>query len=172
MTYALEQLAADCRGSLRRDPGQAGREEVRKFIERACADPEFVRTHLGPTVEDARKILYEDPELGFCILAHVHLGVANSQPHDHGPSWAVYGQVAGETEMVEWKEVSPGHVEKVRQYRLCPGQAVVYHEGDIHSPRREGATRLLRVEGVNMDHVGRRRFSPVDPREQLAHSPA
>ncbi len=122
-----------------------------------------MQAHLGPANKDARKILYEDPELGFCILAHVHLGVANSQPHDHGPSWAVYGQVAGETEMIEWKEVSPGRVQKLRQYCLRPGQAVVYHQGDIHSPRREGETRLLRVEGVNMDNVGRRRFSPVDP---------
>ena len=163
MAYELQQLATDCQESLRRNPGQVGKEEVRKHIERACADREFVRAHLGPANEDARKILYEDPELGFCILAHVHLGVANSQPHDHGPSWAVYGQVAGETEMIEWKEVSPGRVEKLRQYRLRPGQAVVYHEGDIHSPRREGETRLLRVEGVNMDNVGRRRFSPVEP---------
>ena len=163
MAYELEQLATDCRESLRQDPGQLGLEEVRRHIERACADREFVRTHLGPANGDARKILYEDPELGFCILAHVHLGVANSQPHDHGPSWAVYGQVAGETEMIEWREVSPGRVEKLRQYRLRPGQAVVYHRGDIHSPRREGETRLLRVEGVNMDNVGRRRFSPAEP---------
>lgn len=163
MAYELQQLATDCRESLRRDPGQFGLEEVRKHIERACADREFVQAHLGPASKDARKILYEDPELGFCILAHVHLGVANSQPHDHGPSWAVYGQVAGETEMIEWKEVSPGRVQKLRQYCLRPGQAVVYHQGDIHSPRREGETRLLRVEGVNMDNVGRRRFSPVDP---------
>ncbi len=170
MAYELQQLAADCRNALRRDPGRAGREEVRQHIARACTDPEFVRAHLGPDNEDVRKILFEDPELGFCILAHVNKGVANSQPHDHGPSWAVYGQVAGETEMIEWKEVSPGLVEKVRRYRLQPGEAVVYHEGDIHSPRRENATRLLRVEGVNMDHVGRRRFNPVDARDGEAYS--
>ena len=162
MAYELQQLAADCRESLQRDPGQDGREEIRKHIERACADREFVRAHLGPANGDARKILYEDPELGFCILTHVHLGMVDSQPHDHGPSWAVYGQVVGETEMTEWKEVSPGRVAKARQYRLRAGEAVVYHEGDIHSPRWESETRLLRVEGVNMDNVGRRRFSPVE----------
>ena len=163
MAYELEQLAADCRESLRRDPGEAGREEVRRHIARACADRAFVQAHLGPANGDARKLLYEDPELGFCILTHVHLGVANSEPHDHGPSWAVYGQVAGETEMTEWREVAPGRVEKSRQYRLRPGEAVVYPEGAIHSPRRAGETRLLRVEGVNMDTVGRRRFRPVEP---------
>ena len=44
-----------------------------------------------------RKILYKDPDLKgpFCILAHVYRGEKNSNPHDHGPSWAVYGQVAG-----------------------------------------------------------------------------
>ncbi len=74
--------------------------------------------------------------------------------------------------MIEWKEVSSGQVEKVQQYRLRPGQAVVCHEGDIHSPRRQSETRLLRVEGVNIDNVGRRRFSPVDARERLVNQPS
>ena len=47
----------------------------------------------GPDNHDDRKILYEDPDLKFCILAHVYKGEKNSNPHDHGPSWAVYGQV-------------------------------------------------------------------------------
>jgi hypothetical protein len=36
-----------------------------------------------------------------------------------------------------------------------PGMAHVYNEGDLHSPRREGPTRLIRLEGTNMDKVRR-----------------
>jgi hypothetical protein len=33
--------------------------------------------------------------------------------------------------------------------------AYVYNEGDLHSPRRTGPTRLIRIEGKNMDTVRR-----------------
>ena len=49
----------------------------------------------------------------------------------------------------------PGKVRLVTSYTLKPGMAHVYHEGDLHSPRREGATRLIRIEGTNMDKVRR-----------------
>ena len=39
--------------------------------------------------------------------------------------------------------------------------AHVYNEGDLHSPRRDGPTRLIRVEGRNMDHVRRLRYDKV-----------
>jgi len=33
--------------------------------------------------------------------------------------------------------------------------AYLYNEGDLHSPRREGTTRLIRIEGKNMEKVQR-----------------
>jgi hypothetical protein len=39
-----------------------------------------------------RHTLYEDPELGFVVLSHVNAKAAKSPPHDHGASWAIYGQ--------------------------------------------------------------------------------
>ena len=161
MAYTLEQFAADCRTALDRDPGPAGREEVRKHVARACLDPEFVAAHLGPDNDSPRKVLYQDERLGFCILAHVHYGASDSRPHDHGPSWAIYGQAAGVTEMSEWRVVAPprggecGKVEPVRVYTMQPGDVYVYQEGELHSPRREGETRLVRIEGRNLDGVPR-----------------
>jgi len=114
-----------------------------------------------------RKILYEDPKLGFCILAHVYNGKKESNPHDHGPSWAIYGQVRGETVMSDWALVEkatpdkPGKVRLVTSYTLKPGMAHVYNEGDLHSPRREGPTRLIRIEGTNMDKVRRLAYERV-----------
>jgi len=55
----------------------------------------------------------------------------------------------------------PGKARPVRTYKLTPGTAYVYNEGELHSPRRRGPTQLIRIEGVNMDRVERARFEPV-----------
>jgi hypothetical protein len=160
MGQSLEQLAAACQRILTDDPGPEGREKVCALVQEVLTDDAFIATHLGDGVPE-RKILYEDPKLGFCILAHVYEGAKESQPHDHGPSWAIYGQARGETVMSDWAvvepatEKKPGKVRHVRAYPLKPGMAHVYNEGDVHSPRREGPTRLIRVEGQNMDKVKR-----------------
>ena len=160
MSYTLEQFSAACRRILTDDRGPEGRRKVCALVQDALKDDVFIAAHLSDDGPE-RKILYEDPELGFCILAHVYQGARESQPHDHGPSWAIYGQARGETVMSDWALVeppagsAPGKVRHVRSYTLKPGMAHVYNEGDLHSPRREGPTRLLRLEGTNMDKVRR-----------------
>jgi predicted metal-dependent enzyme (double-stranded beta helix superfamily) len=162
MGCTLEGFATECHRILARDPGPAGRKQVCALLEEVLKDESFTSAHLGDDVPD-RKILYEDPELGFCILAHVYQGAKSSRPHDHGPSWAIYGQARGETIMTDWAllepaaEGKPGKVRQVKTYTLAPGMAHLYNEGDLHSPRREGTTRLIRIEGKNMDKV--RRFA-------------
>jgi hypothetical protein len=72
--------------------------------------------------------------------------------------------VTGVTEMTDWRLVEkpgdgrPGKVQKVRTYNLMPGKAHVYNEGDLHSPRRESETRLIRIEGVDLTKVKRDKF--------------
>jgi hypothetical protein len=164
MAYTLEQLSADCSAALHEDQGPAGREKVRDFIAKACVDKDFVATHFKSPDQEERKIIYEDPDLKFCILAHTYNGPKGSNPHDHGPSWAIYGQAMGETIMTDWecvekpKDGEPGKVKKVRDYSLKPGDAHLYNEGVLHSPRREGDTRLIRVEGVSMAGVKRDKY--------------
>lgn len=166
MAYTLDQFAADCRAALLKDAGRAGRERVRQFIEKACADRDFIVRHLGPDVDAERTILYEDPDLHFCILGHVYKDAKISAPHDHGPSWAIYGQATGETEMTDWQLVEkptdgkPGKVAKVRTYKMTPGMAHLYGEGDLHSPRREAETRLIRIEGIDLTKVKRDKYEP------------
>jgi hypothetical protein len=167
MTYTIDQFAADCRNALKTDPGPKGRERAVEAVKRALNDQAFVAEHLGPHEDSQRKVLYEDPELGFCILAHVYKGARNSPPHDHGPSWAIYGQASGVTEMTDWQLVAlpsgdkPGKVKFVRKYDLEPGDAHLYNERVLHSPRRETDTRLIRIEGRNLEHVKRDKFEPV-----------
>jgi len=166
MGHTLEQLAAKMHDILAAEPGPAGREKVRALVQEVLIDEAFVAKHLGDDVPE-RKILFEDPQLGFCILAHVYKGARESNPHDHGPTWAIYGQARGETLMNDWalveaaSEARPGKVRHVRSYPLKPGMAHVYNEGDLHSPRREGPTRLIRIEGRNMDKVKRLAYDKV-----------
>jgi len=160
MRYTIEQFAADCHAALKADPGTAGRQKVRDLVAQALKQPDFIATYI-PDGTPERHVLYEDPELGFTILAHGYTGAKSSKPHDHGPSWAIYGQADGETIMSDWELLSPpndgqpGKVRLVRNYKLKPGAAYVYNEGDLHSPRREGSTRLIRIEGRNVEKIKR-----------------
>ncbi len=166
MSQTLEQLSAACHDALVTDPGAEGRKKVCALIQQVLTDKEFVAAHLGEDVPE-RKILYEDPELGFCILAHVNHGARESKPHDHGPTWAIYGQAEGETIMSDWALVAPasadqpGRVRLVKEYALTPGMAYVYNEGDLHSPRRNGATKLIRVEGRNVEKIRRLAYEAI-----------
>lgn len=168
MAYTLGEFAGDCRDALMADPAPAGLEKVRELLEVALDDDEFIAETLGPAATSPRKILYEDPDLGFCIIAHVYKGPKKSDPHDHGPAWAIYGQAEGSTEMSDWRVVEkaldgkPGRVEHVETYTLEPGDARVYQKGDVHSPKRESSTKLIRIEGINMDNLKRNTFEVVE----------
>jgi hypothetical protein len=166
MSQTLSSFAARAREILQQDNNPAGREKVAALLREALHDRAFVESFFDANSPE-RKVVYEDPQLGFCILAHRYTGAKSSGPHDHGPSWAIYGQADGETVMTDWTVVAPaapGHPAKVkpsRDYKLTPGVAHVYNEGDVHSPSREGPTRLVRIEGTNLERVQRGKFEPV-----------
>jgi predicted metal-dependent enzyme (double-stranded beta helix superfamily) len=166
MPYTLEQVSRTFHDLLKAEPGPAGREKVRTMLTDVLTDQAFVAKYLTDETSE-RDILYEDPELGFCILAHSYKGAKSSPPHDHGPSWAIYGQAGGETEMTDYQllesaaENKPGKVRPTKTYKLTPGIAHVYNEGDLHSPTRRAPTKLIRIEGINMDKVKRFRFDAV-----------
>jgi hypothetical protein len=166
MAITLEKFAADCRAALKAQPGTPGREKVRDLAKQALADKQFVETYIPPGTPE-RHVLYEDAELGFTILAHGYVGAKGSKPHDHGPSWAIYGQAAGETIMTDWDCVErptdskPGKAVGNHDYVMKPGDAYLYDVGILHSPERKGDTRLLRIEGLNMAKVKRFPYEAV-----------
>ena len=87
----LERFAHECHDILKADPGTGGPPRICALLENDAAGPRVRAGNVdGARLE--RHVLYEDPELGFCILAHNYAGSKESPPHDHGPSWAIYGQ--------------------------------------------------------------------------------
>jgi hypothetical protein len=141
MDEKLETFAAQCHDILKTDPGPSGLEAVREKLEPLLTDAEFVAAYLGPDK-----------------------GARSAPPHDHGPSWAIYGQAKGETEMTEYDLVAPpsdgepGRVTARKTYLLEPGMAVAYPKGALHAPKREDETRLIRMEGQNLEGVKRDKF--------------
>ena len=166
MAYTLQSFAARCHDILAAENNPAGRAKVAALLKDALQDQDFVAAQFDDASPE-RKIIYEDPQLGFCVLIHAYRGPKESGPHDHGPSWAIYGQAQGETAMSDYALIEPataaqpGKVKKTRSYRLTPGDAHVYNEGDLHSPSRAGPTRLIRIEGTNMDRVTRLKYEDV-----------
>jgi hypothetical protein len=163
MAYTLSEMADDLRAELSAHPARDCAVALCAIVSRALNDRGFVERHLPDRApgEHPRKVLYEDPELGFCICGHVYDGAAATGPHDHGSSWAIYGQADGVTEMTDWTIVrqaagdAPALVEPARTYTLARGDAHFYDVGDVHSPTRDAPTRLIRVEGANLDRVKR-----------------
>ena len=163
MAYTIEQLASDIRDTLNVDAGDSGKRVVCQHVARALRDEDFIAKHLPDRAEgvDPREILFEDSDLGFCICAHVYGDKAHGKAHDHGSSWAIYGQAVGRTEMTDWRIVEQGEgdkptlVEPERDYVLEPGDAHYYAVGAVHSPKRDAPTKLLRIEGANLDNIQR-----------------
>ena len=163
MAITLDELAREIRGVLSADDSVEGKQQVCQIVSKALLDQEFVDEHLTEQSCQPRKVLFEDADLGFCICGHVYTGENTGAPHDHGPTWAIYGLAEGDTTMTDWEIVTPGSgeapslVRPVRTYELKPGDCHYYAPYDVHSPSRSGqtVTRLIRVEGANLDHVER-----------------
>jgi hypothetical protein len=164
MAYDLDAFVSDCRSILSRDPGPEGREEIRVRLERLLGNPEFIRKHCSEETPQGLHVLYEDPKLGFQILAHINDKARVSPPHDHGESWAIYGQATHYTDMIEWEReddgTDPSHarLRPAKKYRLMPGHAGIYQDGKIHSIDYPDYARFVRVTGTNLDRIPRVRF--------------
>lgn len=174
----LEQLKLQLQQALQQSQNNATEaaldsnsgEQLCALVSTACNDDEFVTQNLQTRKpgENVREVLYEDAELGFCICGHVYDNPDVGKPHDHGSSWAIYGQAEGATEMSDWKIVQQEsetlYVEKTKTYTMTRGDTHLYNVGDVHAPVRTAPVKLLRIEGVNLDNVKRSVIEPADSR--------
>ena len=164
MTYTLDAFVKDAQSALKTHEGPAGREQVRVLLEKLLANKSFVDEAVGPSAPMGTRKLYEDKDLGFVVLAHCNAKPHKSPPHDHGSSWAVYGQALKHTDMSEFRRVDGGvdageaKLEQVKHYRLEPGHAGVYDVGAIHAIDYPEGSRFVRVTGRDLDYVRRLKF--------------
>ena len=167
MTYELEDFCRDCHQTLARGAGPEALEAVRQSLARLLANGAFVERTCGPEAQQGLHLLYEDGELGFQVLAHVNEKPRVSPPHNHGESWAVYGQAIGHTDMTEFRRVDDGadaahaKLEVTRKYRLNPGEVGIYASGAIHSIDYPEKSRFIRITGTNLDRIYRDAFDPA-----------
>lgn len=164
MSYTLEQFCQDCRDALNANPGREGRDVARGKLEKLLADPDFLATTLGEAQEPGVETIFEDPDLDFCVLAYMAGGDRTSPPHDHGNSWAIYGQAEKHTDMKMYNRIGGGagageaKLEVIKEFRLNPGQAGLFDVGEIHAIDHPKGARFVRVTGTDLNHVERLRF--------------
>ena len=71
MVQVRTVLACRCRAWLSEAPGPEGRKAVAELLSGILADPAKVDALVPPSTGE-RELLYQDPDQGFCILAHVY----------------------------------------------------------------------------------------------------
>ena len=161
MSYDFEQFITEVRAALRHGSGPAELEGVRQRLAKLLSNDAFVERTCGAAAEGGLHRLHVDDELGFEVLAHVNDKARKSPPHDHGESWAIYGQAIGYTDMTEYRRVDDGSnpeqakLEQTRRYRLKPGEVGVFAGSAIHAIDYPDKSRFIRVTGTNLDAIER-----------------
>ena len=166
MAYDLDQFIADCRDhaearSRPRRP-RAGPRQSRAAAAQPGLRREVLRRRTSPR---GLKVLYEDPELKFQVLAHINDKARVSPPHDHGASWAIYGQA---TQVDRHDRVGA----RGRRHRSQARQAQAGEEVPARTRATPASTRtarstrstirttsrFVRVTGTNLDNINRIRI--------------
>ena len=159
MSYSLQDFCADARAILAVQDDHEGREQIRRKLELLLGDGSFRAAHLDGNDATGVRQIHEDPEQHFCVLVYNMKTPRKSPPHDHGDSWAVYGQADGYTDMTIWS-AHDGSVEPVRSFRLAPGQAGLFDVREIHSIEYGEGAKFVRVTGVDLSRESRKVFDP------------
>jgi len=166
MAYSLEEFCADSVAALKADPGARGRDAIRAHLEKLLVNEDFIAEHLAGQGK-GKTVLFHDPETGFYVNAHgTDEGNRKGKPHDHGESWAVYGQATGLTNMTVWQRTDDGSDPETAQiaeketFPLKPGTAALFDTGIIHSTAHPDPARWVRVTGTDFDTIERYAYDP------------
>lgn len=176
MAYTLEEFCRDAHDAMAADSGPAGREAIRAHLEKLLGNREFIAEHLSGQGK-GKSVLYHDDEFDFYVMAHgTDEGNRRGRPHDHGSSWAVYGQATGLTNMTVWNRTDDGAVaghadlEEGHTFPLVPGKAALFDTGVIHSTAHPEPARWVRVTGTDLNTIERYRYDPA--RREMERMPA
>ncbi len=165
MSYTLQDFCAEIHQILVDGNNSEGREKVRAKMEQLLANKTFIEQFCGPDKPPGVYKLNEDPTTGAVVLSHVMGEGHTSPPHDHGNSWAIYGQATEHTIMTEWERVDNGSddeniaMEETKKFRLDPGQVGLFDVGVIHSIEYPDNARFVRVTGVDLEGIDRKAYN-------------
>ncbi len=163
MNAAFDRFTTDLVATLKAR-GVAGLSEIAKALRPLLRDPEFEALAFADR-SIRKRVLFHDTETDVYVLAHIHEAGKRGRPHSHGASWAVYGNVAGVTDMTEWRRTNPvdephAVLEPSSQYRLGPGDTRAYPPYLIHSTAHPEDALVIRVTGTDLDRISRYGFDP------------
>ena len=170
MAYSLQDFCRDTREILKQGSSRAHVERIKAYLERLLVDPQFVGQHFDDRQPMGLKRIHLDPQLGFEVMTYRYDKARQSQPHDHGDSWAIYGQVTEYTEMAVWERTDDGSdpdhaaLRERTRYRLTPGKAGVYYGRELHSTATPDNVRYLRITGTDLENIERLRIDAVTGR--------
>ncbi len=170
MAYTLQEFCRATRSCLQSGANKAVLEKVKSGVKQLLKDEAFVKQQFQDNVEVGLRRIYADPELGFEVLAYRWDKARESQPHDHGDSWAIYGQIVEYTEMVEYDRTDDGSdperatLKARSRYRLNPGQAGIYWGRELHSTATPVGSCYLRVTGTDLESISRIRIDTATGR--------
>ncbi len=166
MHPAIDSFCLDARQMLSSEPNAAGREKVRQRLERLLQDQSFLAAYCSGDAAPGIQTIFQDQDTGFNLLVHVYDQGKAGPPHDHGASWAIYGQAAGHTIMTTWARLDeggsqgPARLEKTGAYRLDPGMAGIFEPRDVHSIEISDGSRFVRVTGTDLNAIETLVFNP------------
>ncbi len=162
MNGIFRQLTDDLVAILKAS-GAGGLEEIAAKLRPVLLDPEFAKLAF-PDETMHKRILFHDPGTGVYVQAHLQQAGKSGKPHSHGASWAVYGNILGRTNMIEWRRINPegedhAVLEPVARYTLGPGDACAYPPHRIHSTAHPGNAHVIRIVGTDLDAIPRYSFN-------------
>ena len=157
MKYEFETFCCNCQDAYNPHSGKADVETVRQNLEKLLRNnPEFVEKECGRNAKYGINEIFKDPKHGFIVYTHIIEKGRTSPPHDHGASWAVYGQARKHTAMTEYRRLDDtqkngwAEIAVSKQYRLEPGMVGKFGPHEIHQIRFEDNARFIRVTGSDL----------------------
>jgi len=166
VAYTLEGFYGDARDALKQNSGPAGREAVCAKLVQLLKEEAFIAEYCGPNAKPGIQTIYRCAETGFNLLVHIYEKGKTGPPHDHGKSWAIYGQAVGKTIMTTWKRLDDGSqtgkasLEKNKSFELNPGMAGTFEIGDVHSIQICDGSKFIRVTGTDLNAIDTAVFNP------------
>ena len=165
MSYSLDQFCNDCHDFLSNGATDESREQIRARLEQLLVNQDFIKATFSDDMAPGKRVLYHDDASDAYVLAHIQEFGKSGNPHSHGSSWAIYGNITNFTAMTEWRRVNGededhAELEVDSAYRINPGEAKAYGPGLIHSTAHPEGAWVIRVTGCDLDNEPRYRFDP------------